>query len=186
VKTVGCLLLLLAIALSCGCYSSLEADDAANESPPTADSPYHEVSFSLDPFKLCLSDFCYDSERVTIHLEEDQRLELWWYAYGDTREVYATLIMPDGTRCTGRQIHPDGGPIESYPCNPRRWGFDGDPGSTGELGFRCSSTYGATTGSKLYPPGDYTLVFQVCGSASPRVDVHTSSEVNMLVKYKIR
>ena len=31
-----------------------------------------------------------------------------------------------------------------------------------------------------------TLVFQVCGSASPLVDVHTSSEVNMLVKYKIR
>ena len=31
-----------------------------------------------------------------------------------------------------------------------------------------------------------TLVFQLCGSACPLVDVHTSSEVNMLVKYKIR
>jgi len=185
-KTACCLLLLLAVVLSCGCHGSLEAGDAITESPPTVESPYHEVSFSLDPFQICLSDFCYDSERVTIHLEEDQRLELWWYAYGDTREVYATLIMPDGTRCTGRQIHPGGGPIESYPCNPRRWRFDADPGSTGELGFRCSSTYGATSGTRLYPPGDYTLVFQVCGSASPRVDVHTSSEVNMLVKYKIR
>ena len=30
-----------------------------------------------------------------------------------------------------------------------------------------------------------TLVFKVCGSASPLVDVHTSSEVNMVVKYEI-
>jgi len=30
-----------------------------------------------------------------------------------------------------------------------------------------------------------TIVFQVCGSASPRVSVHTSSEVNMVVKYEI-
>jgi len=30
-----------------------------------------------------------------------------------------------------------------------------------------------------------TLVFQVCGSVSPLVSVHTSSEVNMVGKYEI-
>jgi len=116
-------------------------------------------------------------------------MEMWWYAYGDDPAVYATLIMPDGTRCTGYQAQTGSGPVDSYSSNPVRWGFDGDAGSTGHLEITCSSTYGGASGGKLYPPGNYTLVFQVCGNVSPSVPpsvrVQKSSKVNMVVKYEI-
>lgn len=179
-------LLLMVIVLGFGCHGSPENGNVTTESLPPAPSPHHEVSFSLDPFTICLSDFCYGSKRVTFHLEEGQWIELWWHAYGADPEVYTTLIIPDGTRCTGHRTHPGGGPIDAYPCGPEQWGFDGDAGSTGNLKISCSSTYGESSGGKLYFPGNYTLVFQACGSASPLVRVRPGSEVNMVVTYEIR
>ena len=186
-------LLLVVIVLGLGCQRPpTETGNVTPEPSPPTPSPYHEVSFSLDPFKLCLSNFCYDSKRVTLHLEEGQRMEMWWYAYGEKPAVYATLIMPDGTRCTGYRTYPGNGPIDSYPYpdNPERWGFDGDAGNTGHLEITCTSVYGKFSGGKLYLPGNYTLVFQVCGGVSPSVPpsirVQKSSKVNMVVKYEIR
>ena len=183
-------LLLVVIVLSLGCQRPpMETGNVTPEPSTPAPSPTHEVSFSLDPFKLCLSDFCYDSNRVTFHLEEGQRMEIWWYAYGEDPAVYATLIIPDGTRRTGYQAQTGSGPVDSYSSNPVRWGFDGDAGNTGHLEITCSSAYGEFSGGKVYLPGNYTLVFQICGGVSssvpPSVRVQKSSKVNMVVKYEI-
>jgi len=116
-------------------------------------------------------------------------MEIWWYAYGEDPAVYATLIMPDGTRRTGYQAQTGSGPVDSYSSNPVRWGFDGDAGNTGHLEITCSSAYGEFSGGKVYLPGNYTLVFQICGGVSssvpPSVRVQKSSKVNMVVKYEI-
>ena len=141
-------------------------------------SPYsekHEESFSLYP-----SEGCRDYREVTFTIEEHEKIQLSWFAYGKEPYVYVTLKRPDGTYYAGSIISLSG-PIDQFsPTDYPLFGlFGGRSGSTGELNFYCSNAYDEYSRTTLYPPGSYILYFAICPVNTP------ASDVNVKLQYSI-
>ena len=142
-------------------------------------SQEHKITLHLDP-KVCPPDEqCKAEELVQFNMREQQRIRLWWYAYGEKPAVYVTLSGPAGEY--GGHIKAYGSPVESF--SPSPWSKR-DEGRTGKLNFYCSSTYDKHCSKTLYPPGTYTLAF-AAHQGYPDLLVKPSSEANVEVTYLI-
>jgi hypothetical protein len=142
-------------------------------------SQEHKVTLHLDP-KICPPDEqCKAEELVQFNIREQQRIRLWWYAYGEKPAIYVTLSGPVGEY--GGHIKAYGGPVESF--SPSPWSKR-DGGRTGRLSFYCSNTYDKHCSKTLYPPGTYTLSL-AAHQGYPDLLVKPSSEADIEVTYLI-
>lgn len=170
------------------------ATPGADNSPQTVpvelviESVWQEKLLQVD---CVIGKWCEKTMSFTI--EEQQEIQLEWFATGDVTFIAMFLEASDGT-CYEGHASRTGGCIDTLVPNASDschfWQnvdglFSYDLASCGRVNFYCSTTRDERSGSVLYPPGKYRLNFDVIAGWPYWEDKGKVTETDITIKYRI-